>query len=476
MRRDLLIRGGAVVGLLLCLLSLGTYLTVRHGLYHELDHSLQQTAALLSNQMELENGRITSEWQEGIDTNHALIDEGLFQYRDETTGKTTRSPGMGSRDLPQFCGTDGAPLIRDIQLPGTNRQARAIGMRVFPYCLPEESARMKAEGRDFDPLSYPHLLVVARDMKPVNSVLTRMRWILSTGTLLTLLIGFAMIDRVVRRSLRPIDQLTRQVRERSGNQIDAALDVPGELPSELTEMAEDFDSLLARVAAIRQRERDFIRHAAHELRTPIAGLQATLDLALSKRRDADEYVKHLETCRKMVAETGQLVKRLSSLARIGNTPHATTREPVDLEKLTEECLDRFLPALARRQIRPTINKGSGRRRVAGDEALLRIILNNLLDNIVSHAPSGSEFRIGFEYTADSGRMLISNPATGLPEDPERLFEPLFRRHAAGDTGNSHLGIGLTLSLDAAHAMDGSLTASRTPEGWLQFCLRLPVAD
>lgn len=474
-QRDLIARCGAGVSVLLCLLSLGIYLTVRHGLYREIDQSIEQSAALLSNQMELENNRISFEWQEGVGTNRGLIDERLFQYWDESTGKTTRSPSLGSWDLPEFCGKDGAPIIKEILLPGKNSSARAIGMRVFPYCLPEEEERMKTLGHFISPHSKPHILVVARDMEPANSVLAQLRWILFSGTLLTLLIGFGMIKGVVRMSLRPLDRLTRQVRERSGSQIDSALDVPGELPAELTDLAQDFSDLLARVATIRQREGDFIRHASHELRTPIAGLLATLELALSKRRSTEDYVKYLETCRKTASETGELVKRLSSLARISNSSQPCAKESIAWEKLLKECLARFTSALSRRQIKLTTSSDEGHKMIAGDEPLLRIIFNNLLDNVVCHAPSDSEVRIGFEYSGESGHFFISNPASGLREDASRLFEPLFRIHAAGESGNQHLGIGLTLSHEAALAMGGRMTAHKNPEDWISFDLFLPLA-
>ncbi|MCB1132732.1 MAG: hypothetical protein KDN05_16530, partial [Verrucomicrobiae bacterium] len=68
-RRSLLLRTGIGVGLLLCILSAVTYLLVRRGLYQQLDNSIQQTAALLANQVELEDGHITFEWSEGIGTN-----------------------------------------------------------------------------------------------------------------------------------------------------------------------------------------------------------------------------------------------------------------------------------------------------------------------------------------------------------------------------------------------------------------------
>ena len=91
-RKTLLIRCGAGVGVLLFLLSAGVYLMVRESLFRELDDSIEQTAALLGNQVELENDVIAYEWQEGLGTNEALIADDLFQFWDEKTGSTTRSP------------------------------------------------------------------------------------------------------------------------------------------------------------------------------------------------------------------------------------------------------------------------------------------------------------------------------------------------------------------------------------------------
>ena len=474
-RRGLLIRCGIGVGVLLCMLSASTYLMVRHGLYKELDKSIAQTASLLSNQVELENGRITFEWQEGLGTNHALIEDGLFQYWEENTGKTTRSPGLQVRDLPKFCGPDGAPQLMDIQLPDRRRHARAIGMRVYPFVLPAEMERMKEQGRILDPKTFPHVLVVARDTKPVHHVLTRLRWILGTGTLLTLGIGFALIERAVHVSLRPINLLTQQVRDRTGRQLDSALDLPGELPSELAGLAKNFDLLLARVAETRRRERDFIRHAAHELRTPIAGLQAATDLALSKPRESAAYVGHLESCRKTARELGELVKRLTALARIDQTPVSASLEAIDLASVLMDCLQRFLPVFEQRGLKIPAISGQAPLWAIGDRALVRIVFNNLLDNAASHAEPGSEVAIRFLRSGDKAEVSVSNSAKDMGGDLERLFEPLFRRESSRHDAESHLGIGLTLSLDAAHAMAGSLTAGMTEDGWIEFALGLPLA-
>lgn len=472
-RRSLLIRSGLGVGVLLCLLSIGVFLLAKKSLYREVDESITQTAAMLANQVELENEKLSFEWKEGIGTNKTLIEESLFQFWNETTGVTTRSPGLRQLDLPQFSAADGAPRLRTIILPNGNR-ARAIGLRIYPFVLPEEVELMKERGRVIDPKTLPHILVVARDSEPIHHTLARLRWILVGGSVLTLALGFMLIDRVVRITLRPIDDLTAQMKARTGPRLDSALDVPGELPVELAGLAENFDSLLARVAAIRERERDFIRHAAHELRTPIAGLQATTELALSKSREARDYVGYLETCRTTSTELGELVKRLSALSRIGQSSSPSVRQTVALGEILGQCASRFSELARQRNLRLVTDLIDDDLIAIGDPTLVRIIFNNLLDNALCYALPESEIRVHGKRSGEQVEISVSNAAGDLPQDLGRLFEPLFRKETSRSDSASHLGIGLNLSQEAATAMGAVLSASRTGEGWIEFVLKMPA--
>ena len=313
-RRTLLLRCGIGTAGLLCLLSAGVYWLVRQSLYRELDESITATASLLANQVEYEDYAITFEWKEGVGTNRALVESSLFQFWEENTNITTRSPALHSSDLPKFSGISVEPLFRSIFLPD-GRRARAVGLRIYPFILPLEMEKMKARGNVVNPKTLPFTLVVARDAEPVFHTLDRLRWVLATGSLLTLGLGFIMIQRIVSVTLRPIDELAAQMKERTEHQLDSALVIPDRMPVELSGLANSFDALLSRVATIRERERNFIRHAAHELRTPIAGLRATTELALSKPRTAEEFREHLTVCHNTATELGELIKRLSALAR-----------------------------------------------------------------------------------------------------------------------------------------------------------------
>ncbi|MCW1884338.1 HAMP domain-containing protein [Luteolibacter flavescens] len=471
-RRALLIRCGLGIGVLSAVLAAGVYLLVRESLYSELDDSIRETASILANQVELEDEAITYEWQEGLGTNQSLIEGALFQFWDETNGTTTRSPALRRRDLPRFSGVDGAPLLRGIQL-SDGHHARAIGLRIYPFVLDDEKQAMAERGNIIDPQTLPQILVVARDAESVHRSLGRLRWILGAGCLLTLGLGFVLIERAIRSSLLPIHQLASQVQERAEHQLDEALELPEALPSELTGLATHFNLLLERVAAIRRRERDFIRHAAHELRTPIAGLRATTDLALSQPRDAAAYAAHLVTCQTTAAELSELVKRLSALARIGQPAAPASRETVDLAKLLRERAATFIERIRERKLELKDDINNAPLLATADPALVKIIFNNLLDNAVSYA-SGGVILLSANLTTRGVEVSMTNPSCDLKDEPERLFEPLFREESSRHDAASHLGIGLTLSRDAAHAMGGMLVADAGSD-WIRFTLVLPRA-
>lgn len=471
-RNSLLVRCGIGVGALMLALSISIYYAARHGLYKEIDRSIKQTAALLGNQIELENNELTFEWQEGLGTNKQLIDAGIFQFWNETTGEITRSEGLQSFDLPKFCGPDGGPELRDIQLPQNGRHARAIGIRVYPFVLPEEMARMKESGQLTDPRSLPHILVVAQDAKPVHYVLTRLRWILGLGTLTTLGIGFFLINRAIKHSLQPIETLSEQVTKREGNRLDSALELSSKLPSELIGLAESFDSLLGRVASLRMREKDFIRNVAHELRTPIAGLRATIELALNRPRSADEYQSKLESCHSQVTAIGELLNRLSALARMGNAK-PLQQEKINLTEILNHCLQNFQTRFDQRNLMVTRKFAQTPCYANGDGTLATMIIKNLLDNAACYSPESSQIDVEISENNGHVRVIIKNRSDDLPDELDRLFEPLFRKDSSRQNEGSHLGIGLSLSLESAHAMGGGLHAQKTADGVIGFSFILP---
>ena len=471
-RRWLLFRSSVAIAALLLALGIAIYFTVKQSMMLALDDSISQTAALLANQVELENEAVIFEWQEGLATNTTLTASGLFQFWDEQTGITTRSPALALADLPKFCGEDHVALKRNIRLPNGQR-GRAIGLRIHPFVIPAEMARMQKVGRVIDPNNRTFILVVAGDAEPLYQTLNRLRWILAAFLMFSLAVGFFIIARVVRLALKPIKHLEKQVKNRNESQVDRALDLPAHVPAELIGLTENFNRLLGRVAGVREREFNFVRMVAHELRTPIAGLRATTELALSKNRETHEYHEQLTLCHQTAIELNELINRLSSLAKLGQGNAMESLVKFDLVELLGGCVSPFIPRFEAQNLRSEYVPFGEPLLVRGDPFLARMILNNLLDNALAYTCPQGEILIRHENTAKATLIQISNSTRCPPDQTDRWFEPLFRTNPSRQDAARHLGIGLTLSLNAANAMGWTLLARKIADDRVLMELRIP---
>ncbi|NJM38219.1 MAG: HAMP domain-containing histidine kinase [Akkermansiaceae bacterium] len=203
-----------------------------------------------------------------------------------------------------------------------------------------------------------------------------------------------------------------------------------------------------------------MRHAAHELRTPIAGLRATIDLALSQPRDADAYAKHLTACHTTAVELSGLVERLTALSRIGQSQTLPTLSQIDLVAHFNECLAPILSDFQQAGLTIQTEFPPEPMIAMGDSTLVKIILNNLLNNAAAYARPNSEVRIQGYLTEQQVSLHFSNKSKGVIENPSRFFEPLFRAETSRSDAATHLGIGLTLSQEAAAAMNSTLSVQK----------------
>jgi two-component system OmpR family sensor kinase len=224
------------------------------------------------------------------------------------------------------------------------------------------------------------------------------------------------------------------------------------------------NNLLARISMALARQRQFVADASHEVRTPLANLRITLELARTRARTTDELADAVRDCEHEVIRLGRLVDDLLVLA--------AADERVPVERLPEQPLSPLLAAAA-------VAAGSAaeakdiKLRVASDPdlaaalhpGLIRQVLDNLLGNAVRHAPDGSE--VSVSATARGGLLLleVTDEGLGFPDGfAEHAFER-FRRAGSGrrrEDGGSGLGLAVVLAIARAHG--GEAEAANMPSG------------
>lgn len=289
---------------------------------------------------------------------------------------------------------------------------------------------------------------------------------------------------LARLALRPLEAATRQIAQRGPADLSPVMSgaVPRQLPDELAPLLAAINQLLQRVDVALRSEREFVAAAAHELRTPLAGLQAQAQLAAHPRTDAAERQRALGAVQSGVDHAAHLVGQLLDLARsdaLAGDPVrlSVDREPVPLRELLEDLLPELGPAAAERGLRITPHFEVPV--LEGSPFALRLILRNLLANAVAYAAHEGEVALGTRREADGAVVLwVADSGPGIADaEAARLFERFYRAKGQTQPG-SGLGLSIVKALAQAHGATVSLGRAMRPEaplGGLLVELRFPAA-
>jgi two-component system sensor histidine kinase TctE len=262
------------------------------------------------------------------------------------------------------------------------------------------------------------------------------------GAILIVLYGFDYVVGRMRRLKESIDQ-------RDSSDL-APLD-PEAAPRELRSLIESINGLMARLATSMEVQRRFIADAAHQLRTPLAGLRSQTELALGER-DRATMRKTLERLAAGTERATALANRLLTLARAG-TYVRSKQTDVDLVVLAKDVIAEHLPAAnARSQDLGFEGPASSERAIVhGDRVLLHELLSNLVDNAVRYTPEGGIITVELTRDPAGGTTLaVRDTGPGVPRDEyAKVFEPFYRGRDALAPGTG-LGLAIVRTIAGAH--------------------------
>ena len=252
----------------------------------------------------------------------------------------------------------------------------------------------------------------------------------------------------VSRGLRPLTRLADQLRDRSAQDL-RALDATT-APSEMQPVVGALNGLLARVDQMLSSQQRFIADAAHQLRTPIAGLKTQAEMAL-RTRDPEALRGTLDNIVAAAARMGSLVARLLALARTGpDARESVMRQPMDLEQFARAITTDAIPRALEAGIDLGFASPEHPITMEGDPILLRELIGNLLDNALRYCPAGSEVTLEVATTDDIATVAVADDGPGVPADErERVFER-FHRLADATTAGSGLGLAIVREVARAH--------------------------
>ena len=272
---------------------------------------------------------------------------------------------------------------------------------------------------------------------------------------------------VARRGLRPLRQMTGVARQVSAQSLTARLPLDG-TPTELRELAEAFNAMLARLEDAFARLSAFSADIAHELRTPLSNLLTQTQVTLGQPRELAEYREALHSNLEELQHLAQMVGDMLLLAKADNGLLQTRREPLALEAELTALADYFAPLAEDAGVNIRIEAEGT---VKADRALLRRALSNLIDNALRFTPAGGELHL----RATAARIEVANQGPEIPmELQERLFDRFYRADPARREGGAeHAGLGLAIARSIVRAHGGTIRCE-SDGGWTRFILELPA--
>ncbi|MEU9016835.1 HAMP domain-containing sensor histidine kinase [Actinomadura sp. NPDC048394] len=274
--------------------------------------------------------------------------------------------------------------------------------------------------------------------------------------------------QVVGRTLRPVDDIRTQLAEITVSDLSHRVpEPPGD--DEVARLARTANATLDRLERSVRIQHQFASDAAHELRTPIAGLRVNLEDLAMHPQDTD-----VETAAQAALRSADrlesIVADLLLLAQIGTG--ADLAEPLDLTGLVESGIRDHQAPTARNSAVPIRPRLTPRVRVQGVPAQLQRLLDGLLDNAQRHATAAVEVELVSDH--DHAALTVADDGPGIPpEDRERVFERFTRVDTARSRDAGGTGLGLAIAREIASAHRGTLTIDDSPSG-ARFTLRLPL--
>lgn len=289
------------------------------------------------------------------------------------------------------------------------------------------------------------------------------------ATFLAVVFGGWLLTGVGLVPLRKLSDAVSRVSEK-----DFRLNIEkSQLTTELVPIHDRLTHSLDALRAAFEREKAAVADISHELRTPVAGMLATLDVALRKPRTADQYKETLTECRAIAKQLGNLVERVMTLAYLDAGHGNANPVSVDVSELAGGCATVIRPLAAahgltlRTDLPPEAE-------IATDPDRLREVLMNLLHNAIEYNRPGGVITLRAARDAGGLTVEVADTGIGMSDDVKaRIFDRFFRADPSRTATGAHAGLGLAIVKEAVNRLGGSIAVDSTPAVGSTFRVRLP---
>ncbi len=290
----------------------------------------------------------------------------------------------------------------------------------------------------------------------------------------------AVSSWLASRALAPVVAVTNLAREIESTQLSRRLPARP-VPDEIGRLVATFNQMIARLEVSFESMKRFTADASHELRSPLANMQSTIEVALGRTRDAKDDQAALESLDEEIARLRHIVADLLLLAQADSGRLPFQLEPLRLDVLAAETVDAFAERAAALAVHLSMSP-SPQVVIRGDERWLRQLALNLVENAVRFSAgqerNGEPVEVRVAVCASDGESLLTvdDNGPGIPEaDLDRVFERFHRLDATGKRGaDGGAGLGLAICAWIVREHGGSIRAAHRPGGGTRMTVTIPL--
>lgn len=281
---------------------------------------------------------------------------------------------------------------------------------------------------------------------------------------------------VTRRGLRPLERISRAAQAVTPARLSERIPLDPPWPPELTELAQVFNGMMARLEQAFTRLSRFSADLAHELRTPLNNLMGEVEVCLSRKRNAHDYrqtlTSSLEECRRLTA----LIENLLFIARAEGAGRSLGLTEFDASELCGQAVAYHANTAADRGVRLMY---AGEARVRADPILFRQALSNLLDNAIRHSAAGSQVWVSVRnLPSGSAEIEVRDQGEGIgSEHLPHVFDRFYQADASRSPRGQGTGLGLSIvrSIMDLHGGTASLESRPGAGTVVRLCFPLPTS-
>ncbi|MCX7780960.1 MAG: HAMP domain-containing histidine kinase [Negativicutes bacterium] len=308
--------------------------------------------------------------------------------------------------------------------------------------------------------------------RAAQAVETLLGYALFTGVAAALLIAFC----IARNMTRPIENIIKSADDFAQGRLETRTTAVG--PDEIGRLGQTFNSMAQSLAAIEQNRREFLANVSHELKTPVAAIQALAEsLADGVVTDPAQQKRYINNIVAATGRIGRLIEDLTDLAKLEAGEINIHPDTLELRPFLENHLDSLSHLLSEKNLRITIHEKLKTPLVKADPYRLAQVITNLISNAARYAPPASEITLSLQSSGHFTIIKVTDQGPGIPAaDLPFIFDRFYRVEKSRARTDGGTGLGLAISKKLMNAMGGGISAESVEGRGATFILTLPAGN